>query len=50
MDVKSIVNEVCKKYRTENVFDLAEALNINVYYHDLSPLRGFFEAEIPSSA
>lgn len=45
MDVKSIVNEVCKKYRTENVFDLAEALNINVYYHDLSPLRGYYYCE-----
>lgn len=45
MNVKHIASEVSKKYKTSDAFELADALNIKVYYHDLNPLRGYYYCE-----
>lgn len=34
------VDKLIKKYKTRNPFEIANALNIEVVYHDLGNLKG----------
>lgn len=43
MDIRSVVNNLCKKYKTRNPYELADALNIIVQYgNKMGKVRGFY--------
>ena len=41
MDVKAIVNRLCTKYKTRSPYELADALNIRIYRHELGEIKGY---------
>ncbi|PHA82788.1 ImmA/IrrE family metallo-endopeptidase [Bacillus pseudomycoides] len=44
--INNAVNQLCKKYNTRDPFELANCLNINVFYHDLhEEINGFYKYE-----
>lgn len=45
LDISNLVSKLCTKNKTSDPFVLADALGITVYYHDLSPLRGYYYCE-----
>ncbi|MEG0830663.1 MAG: ImmA/IrrE family metallo-endopeptidase [Anaerovoracaceae bacterium] len=42
MDIKNIVQTLCKKHKTINPYHLAGSLGIYVHYCDLGTLRGYY--------
>ena len=42
MDIKYIVQNLCKKQKTTNVYELIDSLGIKILYHDVSPIRGYY--------
>ena len=42
MNIKDTVNQICKKYKTQNPYELADCLSININYCELGTIRGFF--------
>lgn len=48
--MKSIINntvkQLCKKHNTKDPFELAQCLNINIFFHDLhEEINGFYKYE-----
>lgn len=44
--ISNAVNQLCKKHNTKDPFELANCLNINVFYHDLhEEINGFYKYE-----
>lgn len=44
MIIKEMVNELIKKYKTRNPYELCESLNIKVMYEELGSLNGFYQS------
>lgn len=42
MDIRSVVDKLCRKYKTRNPYELADALNIILQYGDMKGVRGFY--------
>lgn len=42
MDIKKLVTQIIKKYKTNNPFELAEALGIDVLYENLGSINGYY--------
>ena len=42
MDIKKIVNELCRKYGTSNPYDLAACLGIHIRFDRLGTMQGYF--------
>lgn len=42
MDIKKLVTQIIKKYKTNNPFGLAEALGIEVLYENLGSINGYY--------
>ncbi len=42
MDIKKLVTKIIKKYKTNNPFELAEALGIEVLYENLGSINGYY--------
>lgn len=42
MDIKKLVTKIIKKYKTNNPFELAEALGIGVLYENLGSINGYY--------
>ena len=42
MDIKKLVTKTIKKYKTNNPFELAEALGIEVLYENLGSINGYY--------
>lgn len=43
MDIKGIVNRICKKYETRNPFEIAGLMNIVVLFEELGSIRGYYQ-------
>ncbi|PDY44527.1 ImmA/IrrE family metallo-endopeptidase [Bacillus pseudomycoides] len=44
--IRDLVTQLCTKYNTKNPFELAECLNIIVFFHDLhEEINGFYKCE-----
>ncbi|SFC01641.1 protein of unknown function [Bacillus sp. 491mf] len=44
--INNTVNQLCKKHKTKNPFELADCLNIHVFFHDLhEEIDGFYRCE-----
>ncbi|PES11553.1 hypothetical protein CN501_19355 [Bacillus cereus] len=44
--IKNTVQQLCKKHNTKDPFELAQRLNINIFFHDLhEEINGFYKYE-----
>lgn len=42
MNIQSTISHLIKKYGTDNPFELADAMNITVFYEDLGTINGYY--------
>lgn len=42
MDVKNIVDGLCQKYKTNDPYQLADALGIQIHFYNLGRIRGYY--------
>jgi len=43
MDIKSMVNRLCKKYDSRNPFDIAKQMGVSVVFEHLGTIRGYYQ-------
>ena len=42
MNIQSTISHLIKKYGTDNPFELADAMNIAIFYEDLGTINGYY--------
>lgn len=42
MDIRHVVQTLCKKYKTRNPYELADSLGIQVFFRNLGTVRGYY--------
>lgn len=42
MDIQSVISRLIKKYKTNDPFELADMLNISIFYEELGTINGYY--------
>lgn len=42
MDIQNVISRLTKKYKTNDPFELAEMLNISIFYEELGTINGYY--------
>ncbi len=42
MDIQSVISHLIKRYKTNDPFELADMLNISIFYEELGTINGYY--------
>lgn len=42
MDIQNVISRLIKKYKTNDPFEIADMLNISIFYEELGTINGYY--------